>query len=433
MAFTLTDSLSFTGTGTVSSVHLNTVTNYSASIVAIASNGAITSVTDSKGNVYTSTVNTSNAGLFTYEFHSFYAVLDTTTTITVTPTVGTTVWSATWQLVSGGLNTLDKSSTSFGTGTAITSGATATTTTATEFVFGFGAQANNRPWTVGSGYTSIQQAANGTTASVFSEYQNVSSTGAQTATASIDLSNAWVFGVATFSSVTLTQPTVVQLAAYAGTAATTTMVFTLPSTPIIGNLLVFIANWAPADAPRVTPTGWTLYNDYEPTGIATSVYWRTVQSGDTTSWTLTYDTTADQNSGFMLEIAGANTGASAFNGLNHSYLTTTPTTITTGTQTPTVLNCLAIANFVNNGSGGTDSSTITSGWKKHSYAAASFQPSWIFTKTALTSDTTTGITATISSMTGGGVDAIGSVILIDPFVAGGTTSPHNLFLMGIGS
>ncbi len=204
----------------------------------------------------------------------------------------------------------------------------------------------------------------------------------------------------------------VQSAQYAGTAATTTMVFTLGSTPTVGNLLIFIAEWYDGDGPLVTPSGWTKQHDYQPIGIGVAVFYRIVQSGDGTSWTLTYDTTADQNSGFMLEVSGQ--GSTPFNQIVDSYSSSTPTSLTSGSATPTVLNCLAIAAFVNNGSGSTDTSTITSGWTKKQYANATYQPSWLFTRNALTSDTTTAINATISSMNGGGTNAIGTTILIAP-------------------
>jgi hypothetical protein len=84
------------------------------------------------------------------------------------------------------------------------------------------------------------------------------------------------------------------------------------------------------------------------------------------------------------------------------------------------------------GGGSTDTSTITSGWTKQQYANASFQPSWLFTRNALTSDTTTAINATISSMNGGGVNAIGTTILIAP-ASGAAPKTHNLSLSGVGA
>jgi hypothetical protein len=222
----------------------------------------------------------------------------------------------------------------------------------------------------------------------------------------------------------------VQSAQYAGTSATTTMVFTLGSTPTVGNLLIFIAEWYDGDGPLVTPSGWTKQHDYQPIGVGVAIFYRIVQSGDGTSWTLTYDTTADQNSGFLLEVSGQ-ASSSFFNQVVDAYSNATPTSLASGAATPSVLSCLAIAAFVNNGSSSTDTSTITTGWTKRQYANASFQPSWLFTRNALTSDTTTAISATISSMNGGGVNAIGTTILIAP--SGGTTpTNHNLSMLGVG-
>jgi hypothetical protein len=211
MAFTLKDNLTFTGTGTQSSVNLNTLTNGDAAFVGVAVNqgttNRLTSVGDSSGNTY------SKAGSFTNgsnaEIELWYKVngtLNNGTTWTVTPSNGAYIWSASVYIFSG-LGTagvFDKSAGNFGTGTSnVDSTSTTTTTNASELVIGLGGGPHNRPWSVGSGFSNINQAANGTNASVFSEYKSVAATGTYNATASIDISNAWVMGVFTFTDAAL--------------------------------------------------------------------------------------------------------------------------------------------------------------------------------------------------------------------------------------
>jgi len=207
MAFTLKDNLSFSRTGTGSSVHLNNLANGDAVFVGVAVNqgitNALTSVTDSSSNTYT------RAGSYTngsnQEIELWYKVngtLNNGTTYTVTPAVSTYIWDASVFIFSG-LGTagvFDQKAGNFGTGTTnVSSGASPTTSNASELIIGIGGGPHNRPWSAGTGFTSINQAANGTNASIFAEYKTVASTGAQTATASIDISNAWVMGVFTFT------------------------------------------------------------------------------------------------------------------------------------------------------------------------------------------------------------------------------------------
>lgn len=221
------------------------------------------------------------------------------------------------------------------------------------------------------------------------------------------------------------QVQIVQTAQYAGASSLTTEAFTLPHTPTVGNLLIFIATWWTGDGPLVTPSGWNLFSDYEPTnkgGVA--VFWRTVQSGDTASWTLTYDTVSDENSGFMLEIAGAVGGSPSFNQLANSTNASAATSLATGSVTPSVLNCLAIAVFVSVAAGGSDGTSISAGWTKMQAAESSFQPGWLFGKNALTADTITAISTTISGMPS--ADPSSAIILIGPTAAAGGT-PTDLF------
>lgn len=222
----------------------------------------------------------------------------------------------------------------------------------------------------------------------------------------------------------------VQTAQFAGTANNTSATFTLASAPTVGNLLIFIATFGANDGPAVTPSGWTSQAQYTTanTGYneSVSVYSRIVQSGDGTSWTLAYDTVADNaNAGFLLEVSGqASTGY--FNKIATGGASGTPSPFTTASVTPTVTGCLAIAAFGNSGSGGTNTATFSSGWVQDQYANASYQPGWLSHRSALTTDTTTAITDSITSMNGGGNNSASVIMLIAPS-GGAPATPTNLF------
>lgn len=205
MAFTLKDNLSFTGTGTNSSVHLNNVANGDTSFVAVCVNqgstNQLTSVTDSKGNTYTragSYAGTSNEVELWYALN---ATLDTGTTVTVTPSNGAFVWGAVWAVFSGVAtsNAFDKTAGNNGNGTTADSGNAATTSNTNDLIIGAFGQANNRPYNTGTGFSNINQAANGTSAECFMEYKTVSATGAYNATATFDITSNWSAGVFSFA------------------------------------------------------------------------------------------------------------------------------------------------------------------------------------------------------------------------------------------
>ncbi len=221
----------------------------------------------------------------------------------------------------------------------------------------------------------------------------------------------------------------VQTAKYTGTVAQTNMTFTLGQAPVVGNKLFLIICFYTGDDPVVTPSGWTLEHNYEPNSAGVTVFSRTVQSGDGTSWNLTVLSQADQNSGFLVEVSGQAT-ISYINQLANSTSTSTPSSLATGNVTPSVLNCLAIAAWVNDGSGGTDSATVSSGWTKDQAAESSFQPAWLAHRNSLTSDTTTAINCTISSMNGGGADASTVIFLVAP-AAVSSSSPAGAVLTDI--
>src|SRR5258708_940879 len=100
MAFSIKDNVTFTGTGTASSTHMNNVANGDNLFCAIAMNAvaanAISSVTDSSGNTYTALTEYTGTAIANVLFYSLNATVNNGTTCTVTPASGATVWAAVW-------------------------------------------------------------------------------------------------------------------------------------------------------------------------------------------------------------------------------------------------------------------------------------------------------------------------------------------------
>lgn len=206
MAIALADSLSFTGTGTNTSVHLNMVANGQASFVSIAVNqsaiGQIASVTDSAGNNYVKAGSYAGSLIETELWYALNCTLNNTVTVTVTPASGLYVWAAVWAVFSGIAATLSYDQTegsASALATSLDTGNTPTTQSANELVLGCFGQANNRPFSSGSGFTGVTSGSNGTTAQAYVEYKVVSSTGNYNATTTIDIASNLVGGVFTFS------------------------------------------------------------------------------------------------------------------------------------------------------------------------------------------------------------------------------------------
>lgn len=208
MAITLKDSGTTTGTGNGSGVHLNTLATGDAVFVMFALGAATTNrmtVTDSNSNTYTRLLSINGAATSTICLEVWACLattnLSNTTSWTFT-NAGTDVWAATYFIVGGlaATNSLDR--TASNAANAATTGdstTTAATRQANEIVLGFFAQQNNRPPTAGSGYSQVNQAANGTTATAFTEYKVVAATGTQQATCTWDLSSNYVGAVMTFA------------------------------------------------------------------------------------------------------------------------------------------------------------------------------------------------------------------------------------------
>lgn len=211
---------------------------------------------------------------------------------------------------------------------------------------------------------------------------------------------------------------IVQSASHSdGSGSSTSVAITLGAAPTVGNLLLYFGSFDLNKTYVGTTSGWTAIgtNPYTNGRAAMSVMYRIVQSGDTASWTFPQITTADTESGALVEVSGQAV-SSFINGFIKAGSSVAVTANTGGSVTPTVLNCLAIGYFAEDtGAGGTqatDIATVTSGWSFDQRPYPDFHPGWLVHKTALTADTTTAITATVSSTSSSANSSI--IVLIAP-------------------
>lgn len=211
-------------------------------------------------------------------------------------------------------------------------------------------------------------------------------------------------------------PSIVQHTSNTG-VTTTDISFTLGSTPTVGNLLVVAVSFYTGVDPILAPAGWkiALFNEDDTTAGAV-VFERRVATGDGTSWTLTVTTGADTLAGAMYEITGQASTQYIRQIVNSHDSTGTATTLDTNTLVPHALNCLALA-FVSTDSGsggGADTATVGAGWTIDERPYPSVHPLWAAHRNTLTSDTSSQISATFSSLQASVSVAI--ILLIEPEV-----------------
>ena len=207
-------SISATGSTSATSIHFsaNPIAG-NAILVAVAVNNAtsnrVSSVTDSASNTYTRAISQLGTG---QDVEIWYALNITsggaTHTVTATAVSGDAI-TFDAQEVSGisSSSALDVKTGSSGTGTALSSGATTTPNKPTEFVFVAGSQTATRPYTVGAGYSNLDQNTGNSLISVAAESKVISSAVAQTGAMSIDTSQNWACVVATFAQTPISTTT----------------------------------------------------------------------------------------------------------------------------------------------------------------------------------------------------------------------------------
>ena len=183
MAIALVDSTSFTGTGTITSVHLNNVSAGMPSIVAIGTNqfatGKISSVTDSASNTYTKIIDFANSLSDIALWVCLNpATFTNTMTVTVTPTSGTYVVSALWAAFSGTPSSpvLDVSNTSGGNSNTMIGPILNPTTSSSELSIGIGAHNNSTTFTENGTYSMVTQLS-ASANSIVMDWKELTSTG----------------------------------------------------------------------------------------------------------------------------------------------------------------------------------------------------------------------------------------------------------------
>ncbi|HSX17041.1 MAG TPA: hypothetical protein VLH86_02990 [Patescibacteria group bacterium] len=164
-------------------------------------------ITDTAGNTYTTdaaVTNGSTAATYVFSANVTNAI-NSGDSLNISAVSGTGRWVMSAEEF-GNLvwpSAVDKTSTNSGSSTSLTSGATATTTQANEMVFGgFGFSAGHA-FSAGSGFTAAPQlstSAGSNDRSLGAEWLYVTSTGAQTATGTLDTSASYAGAVVTYKS-----------------------------------------------------------------------------------------------------------------------------------------------------------------------------------------------------------------------------------------
>lgn len=202
----LVQSQTNTGSASTSTITLpSNITAGNTVLVAYTGGTFPSTPTDSLGNTY----HLAAGGFFSSYgeyLDLFYAYNVTAGACTISITS-----SSSWSLIAleySGLittNPLDKTHTGQGSsGSTIDSGATTTTTQANELVVGIGGSVQNRTFTAGSGFGDLLSVRG--SLSLASEDMNISATGTQDATFTVNGSTQWAAIVATFMAAATSSP-----------------------------------------------------------------------------------------------------------------------------------------------------------------------------------------------------------------------------------
>lgn len=215
---------------------------------------------------------------------------------------------------------------------------------------------------------------------------------------------------------------VVQSGKFASSGATNAVNITLPDTPTVGNELLLAVAYL-TFMTLATPSGWTLVDQYEFNGVGIALFRRTVVGGDGTNWTPTVTSGSDFLGAAILEIYGgdlsaAQIGNNSTNGSSsHATASVTPGTI------PTLP--LIFASQDDAAAAGSDAVAVPTGWTAHERAFPDYHSLYAFGRDNLTTDTSTGITATLTGVNTGS-DFSTTIILIPQAAGGGSALNQNL-------
>ncbi len=208
-------------------------------------------------------------------------------------------------------------------------------------------------------------------------------------------------------------PRLVQSAKYqnaSGSVPSSTGTVTLSAGPTVGNILIAaVSVW---NSPGVvTPSGFAFLGKVEITDTELDLYYRIVESGDGTSYTITMNS-SDYFSAVMMEISGAVLTGAQFNTGSASA----STTMTTGSVTPSITGGLALAFRAQNTGVVANASyapTTPTGYSLVQNAAASYNPLAVFSKDSIS--TTSSESVTLVTNTSG--DPAGAILVLMPAAA----------------
>lgn len=215
-------------------------------------------------------------------------------------------------------------------------------------------------------------------------------------------------------------PSIVQTAGVADSYTLSSMTLTLGASPTVGNLMViFFGNDSESGSVPTGPSGWTSIGSIANTSNGTGLYawYRVVQSGDGTSYTITTPG-GDFTTGIIYEITGQ-AAVSPINQHAFSSPSATGTSSTTSSVTPSVLYCLAISAITPNSNAAL--SSVSSGWTVDKSETNSFHQLFSAHMTAATTSTSTAVsnTFTFASST----QFANAIILIAPAISADVNNP----------
>ena len=179
----------------------NTAGNLIVVGVSAANANATYTISDLKGNTYSTAIGPASDGGNTYQSMIFYAanIAAGTNSVTVTETGGGGRLRILIHEFSGAATSspLDQTSSSTGSGTALDSGSK-TTLQNNELIFGFGAVSVASVFSAGTNFTTRVNVNSGSSASVGSEDRVVTNTGSYSTPMTINPTGTWVMLMATF-------------------------------------------------------------------------------------------------------------------------------------------------------------------------------------------------------------------------------------------
>lgn len=202
----------------------------------------------------------------------------------------------------------------------------------------------------------------------------------------------------------------VQSALYDPNANGTAVAFTLGASPTPGNILLAFTGYSQFGGARTVGSAagtWTKVDDATKNNDSLAVWWHLVVNGDGTTWSFPITGGSEGVGGVLYEISGSDT-VSPIN--QHSILGFTSATPASTGIVPSVLSCLALTGMTWDAS--TVCTGVSSGWTLDQSGSQAHHACGAASRNALTSDTSTSITDTMTL--GGSTDGVIAAVLINP-------------------